>query len=156
MSNEPKVTRFGADPTVDQELATKAYVDGSSGGGSFVFAWRNVTNLGTLHNRFTAMAGGALGTSEVNNRTVMSQDFTWSRITVSISSNGSDGTMEMLSRINAADGNQTLTVPIGTTGEFQDTTNTDSVLNEDLIDYRSINAGTGNIQISSQGSVGTP
>lgn len=27
MSQEPKVTRFGADPTVDQELATKAYVD---------------------------------------------------------------------------------------------------------------------------------
>jgi len=32
MSNEPKVTRFGADPTVDQELATKAYVDTSAGG----------------------------------------------------------------------------------------------------------------------------
>jgi len=33
MSQEPKVTRFGADPTVDQELATKAYVDNSGGGG---------------------------------------------------------------------------------------------------------------------------
>jgi len=33
MSNEPKVTRFGADPTVDQELATKAYVDAGGGGG---------------------------------------------------------------------------------------------------------------------------
>jgi len=32
MSNEPKVTRFGADPTVDQELATKSYVDTSAGG----------------------------------------------------------------------------------------------------------------------------
>lgn len=34
MSQEPKVTRFGADPTVAQELATKAYVD-SGGGNTF-------------------------------------------------------------------------------------------------------------------------
>jgi len=34
MSQEPKVTRFGALPTVDAELATKAYVDASSGGAS--------------------------------------------------------------------------------------------------------------------------
>jgi len=33
MRHEPKVTRFGADPTVDQELATKAYVDAGGGGG---------------------------------------------------------------------------------------------------------------------------
>jgi len=33
MSQEPKVTRFGADPTINQELATKAYVDNASGGG---------------------------------------------------------------------------------------------------------------------------
>jgi len=34
MSQEPKVTRFGADPTVDQELATKFYVDNTGGGGA--------------------------------------------------------------------------------------------------------------------------
>jgi len=33
MSQEPKVTRFGVDPTVAQELATKAYVDAGGGGG---------------------------------------------------------------------------------------------------------------------------
>jgi len=33
MSQEPKVTRFGVDPTVAQELATKNYVDTSSSGG---------------------------------------------------------------------------------------------------------------------------
>jgi len=33
MSQEPKVTRFGALPLIDSELATKAYVDSSSGGG---------------------------------------------------------------------------------------------------------------------------
>jgi len=38
MSNEPKVTRFGADPTLEQELATKAYVDAGGGGGGALFA----------------------------------------------------------------------------------------------------------------------
>jgi len=33
MSQEPKVTRFGVDPLVPQELATKAYVDAGTGGG---------------------------------------------------------------------------------------------------------------------------
>jgi len=37
MSQEPKVTRFGALPTVDAELATKAYVD-SGGGAGLTFA----------------------------------------------------------------------------------------------------------------------
>jgi len=35
MSQEPKVTRFGALPTVDAELATKAYVDSGGGGQTF-------------------------------------------------------------------------------------------------------------------------
>jgi len=38
MSQEPKVTRYGVDPLVDQELATKAYVDNSSGGSGLTFA----------------------------------------------------------------------------------------------------------------------
>jgi len=33
MSQEPKVTRFGADPTRAQEVATKAYVDAGGGSG---------------------------------------------------------------------------------------------------------------------------
>jgi len=33
MSQEPKVTRFGASPLIDSELATKKYVDDSGGGG---------------------------------------------------------------------------------------------------------------------------
>jgi len=37
MSQEPKVTRFGALPLIDSELATKAYVD-SGGGGGLTFA----------------------------------------------------------------------------------------------------------------------
>jgi len=38
MSQEPKVTRFGALPTVDAELATKAYVDAGGGGTGQTFA----------------------------------------------------------------------------------------------------------------------
>lgn len=42
MSQEPKVTRFGADPTVDQELATKAYVDAGGGGGATLSNQRDI------------------------------------------------------------------------------------------------------------------
>lgn len=37
MSNQPKVTRYGADPTLPFELANKQYAD-ASGGGGLVFA----------------------------------------------------------------------------------------------------------------------
>lgn len=38
MSQQPKVTRYGSDPTVPQEVATKAYVDAGGGGGGQTFA----------------------------------------------------------------------------------------------------------------------
>jgi len=38
MSQEPKVTRFGALPLIDSELATKAYVDAGGGGTGQTFA----------------------------------------------------------------------------------------------------------------------
>jgi len=45
MSQEPKVTRFGALPTVDSELATKAYVDSSGGGGFWSELGRDVLTV---------------------------------------------------------------------------------------------------------------
>jgi len=53
MSQEPKVTRFGADPTLDQEVATKAYVDNSSGGG-LTFA-RVVKSVDQIINNSTTL-----------------------------------------------------------------------------------------------------
>lgn len=44
-------------------------------------------------------------------------------------------------RINGADGNQNLSIPTGTTGFFEDTTNTDSVLQGDEITVRLVNSG---------------
>jgi len=55
MSQEPKVTRYGALPIVDAELATKAYVD-SGGGSGLTFARiiksvdETINNDATLHN----------------------------------------------------------------------------------------------------------
>lgn len=48
-------------------------------------------------------------------------------------------------RINAASGTQTFSVPASTTGFFEDSTNTDAVAVDDLINYRvTTGAGTGN------------
>jgi len=52
MSQEPKVTRFGADPTVPQEIATKAYVD-AGGGGGLTFAKVITTTDQVLNNSST-------------------------------------------------------------------------------------------------------
>jgi len=45
MSNEPKVTRFGADPTLTQELATKAYVDAIESGNTFARVVKKVDEV---------------------------------------------------------------------------------------------------------------
>jgi len=53
MSQEPKVTRFGALPLIDSELATKLYVDNSSGGGGLgapQFFVTKVTDLPVVNN----------------------------------------------------------------------------------------------------------
>jgi len=54
LSQEPKVTRFGALPTVDSELATKAYVDSAASGLTFARVVKSVTETinsdSVLHN----------------------------------------------------------------------------------------------------------
>jgi len=67
MSQEPKVTRFGALPLIDSELATKAYVDGSSGGGQ-TFA-RVVKTVDEIINNSTTFQDDdeLLFTPQINN-----------------------------------------------------------------------------------------
>ena len=54
-----------------------------------------------------------------------------------------------VSRINGADGNQTLTIAGGATGIAEDTTNTDTIADEDLVNFKATTGtGTGEINVS--------
>jgi len=125
MSNEPKVTRFGADPTVDQELATKAYVDAGGGGGDkrvllgvggTINAYtNNVTRFPPITAaNYTNLTG--IGT-EANWQITIDWELTIKRLLVRWETNSKNGDTIMAFRddgVNVAP----VTVAASTTGEF--------------------------------------
>lgn len=68
-----------------------------------------------------------LDSVEANKQLTFRTAGTISNFTTYITSNASTATSTYVTRINGADGNQSLTIGIAATGEFTDNTNTDSV-----------------------------
>jgi len=60
----------------------------------------------------------------------------WSNLWVRVVSNSNDLTAHFFSRINAADGNQDISIAAATTGIFQDSSNTDTIAAGDLLSIR--------------------
>ncbi len=151
MSQEPKVTRFGADPTVDQELATKAYVDNSSPGGGFS------THIFGGYQGNGALASDLFGVpstwvivsgSETSNQVAAPGAGTYDNLTVNVGTNTRSVAPHFRLRINAVNGNLDITISASTTGVFSDTVNSDTVVIEDLIAWMyDDNGGTGSIII---------
>jgi len=133
MSQEPKVTRFGADPTVDQELATKAYVDASHVASFITGGFFNNSPL--LVDNFIQLNGVIWGTVEIIQQTPFSNDCTLRRITIHISVSTTDEVTDCRLRINGVNGNQVITIASTTTGVFQDLINTDVISSGDLVGY---------------------
>lgn len=69
--------------------------------------------------------------------------FKWSGLGTYISANASSTNCTLKSRINGADGNQSVTITASTTGFFQDTTNSDNVTYNAKINYSVTGATTG-------------
>ena len=67
---------------------------------------------------------------------------TYSDLRLYVSANTRNGAYTWTFRKNGASGNQVVTIPSSTTGEFEDTTNSDSVVATDLVNYRTVLAGT--------------
>lgn len=67
---------------------------------------------------------------------------TFSGMTINMNANTINATSTMRFRKNAANGNQTITIGSSATGQFQDTTNTDSVVAGDTVDYAITTGGT--------------
>jgi len=120
MSQEPKVTRFGADPTVDQELATKAYVD-AGGGGATPHATTGTGHLTSGSNNllFLPWAGGngGLGASEANISLTVPFGFTALLTELTCTTNSKNDETLYFLRDDGVSIN-TLTVPSSTTGKF--------------------------------------
>lgn len=85
-------------------------------------------------------SSGTEANAEITQRT----DGTYSKLYLRVFSNDLSVTTAFQFRKNRNNGNQTISVPSSTTGEFIDVSNTDTVTAGDEIDYRSTNsAGTG-------------
>lgn len=66
----------------------------------------------------------------------------WSDLWIRVVTNTRDGSSVTVTRINGADGNQSVTVPALTTGFFHDAVNTDVLSPGDLIDYQTFSTNS--------------
>jgi len=77
----------------------------------------------------------------------VSQTGIFTNMKMVISANTYNKTLNVVSRINASDGNQVITIPATNTGTFEDTTNKDNVWKEDLVDIKtSGSSGSGSVE----------
>jgi len=96
-------------------------------------------------------------TTESNVQFPFRQAGTFSFFRVRISANTVTASSTFNFRINGAAGNQTVSVASSTTGEFIDTTNTDTISSGDLVNLQLVAGGTGtSISMSEQGVSFTP
>lgn len=81
-------------------------------------------------------------TTESTTQTKISVSGTLKNLYVYVSTNTRDGTHTINSRKNGADGNLTVSVGASTTGVFEDTSNTDTIADGDLLCWKTIRGGT--------------
>jgi len=143
--NQPKVTRFGADPLLDFELANKQYVDNSVPSGG-AFNWNSSHHADVIGGatEFFSLCGGFYTPSsgEADYKAPISSIITFSLIGVEITTNSRNGASSVKFRINAADGNQSADIAEATTGFFQDVTNTDLTAVGDNVNAKFTKGGT--------------
>ncbi len=106
-------------------------------------------------NSTTSIAAGAtawfsMGTAdnaqtgnEANFQVTFQANGTLSNMYCRVATNATTGSSTLTSRKNTANGNQTVSIGSAATGEFQDTTHTDSVSAGNLLSYQIINGGGG-------------
>ncbi len=120
---------------------------------------REITHMGgsafTRSSTASSIFGRVIGSlglnsgTEAQNRVYLGVDGDVSKWAIYVSANASNRNMDIHFRVTGADGNNTVTNTLATTGWLQDTTNTDSITSSDYIAFRSIvnagGAGTGNV-----------
>jgi len=106
-------------------------------------AWLNNSGQTVALNgvtRFYAFTGPT-GTDNPSQQTESESQYsarvagTWSGLFINVSLNAKGGNSVFRSRVNGANGNQIITIGSGVTGLLQDTTNSDSIVSGDEINY---------------------
>lgn len=116
----------------------------------------NIASLTPATTRYSGLWGRSLAsTTEAPVQTPMPCDATLSALSVFVRSNASTTTATLKSRINGADGAQTVSITALTTGLYQDLTHTDDVTAGDLISTVISGGTTGNIDTSWMGMLVT-
>jgi hypothetical protein len=107
----------------------------------------NTGHTGALTTYYYALnasipTGSTTNTNETNAQWKEQYAITYKNLGIKVSANSRSTASTVGFRKNAANGNQAATITANTTGWFEDTTNTDSVVANDLVNY-SLTTGTG-------------
>jgi len=93
--------------------------------------------------QYSMLSGSMVGsTAEDTVQTKIYDASKASNLYMRVTSNSLNGSTTLTFRINKADGSQSISIPAGTTGEFEDPTNIDSLAVGDLVNYKYIFGGT--------------
>ena len=78
---------------------------------------------------------------------------TLSLLWCNVTSNTTTAASTLRTRVNGVNGNMSVSIPNATTGEFEDSTNTDAVASADEVNYQLVTGGTGSVNPSVISSV---
>ncbi len=106
-------------------------------------------DLGTSATRSGPLAGDSVTTTAIADSsvgTIYETDGTLSNMQVNITANARSTTSTIVSRINSAAGALSIAVTAGSTGIFEDTSNSDTITANDLVNWAVVSGtGTGNV-----------
>lgn len=105
--------------------------------------------------RYYPLAGEGSATAEARAQIRIRDSYTWTNLGLTVNANAGTGTSTVKSRVNGADGNQAISISAGATGDFEDTTHSDSLADGDLVAVQIAAAGGGNLTIDSVSSLVT-
>ncbi len=152
MSINAKVTRFGADPLLNFELANKQYVDSIALGiGGLFFNGYGVTV--TVTGWFWLSGWYSLSTTEIFRTTLFAQSTRLQDFYFRTSINSRNEAVTMSIRVNEADSGITVSIPASTTGIFSDLVNTKNVVAGDSgsMQYNQGSSSTGSMVVNTYG-----
>lgn len=143
-----RLTEAGTDPTVYQQRLLFEAASGHKsifvqcGGGAIV-------QPSTVYFQLCGTTDGGGIVTEANQQYRFRSACTLKNLFFNAASNASDQPLTLVSRINGGNGNLTITIPASTNGIFEDTSNSDSVSDGDLVCLQaSVAAGSGSCIVS--------
>ena len=114
-------------------MATWPMVNGSAEG----------TTVNASLTRYTTPAGQiAFSATEADGQALSRDSYTWAKLYVRVIANSLTGATTLRSRVNGANGNQSVTIGAGTTGTYTDDVNSDSLVSGGLFNFQVV-TGTG-------------